>query len=749
MRTRSAVWLFVATWIASSAVLGTPLGTSFNFQGVLRQDGVPVNGNADIVFELFDASVGGTQVGPALIFTAANGNPVAVQQGVFAASLDFGPTAFNTPVSEQRFLRLTVNGTTLVPRTPVQSSPFALQSRTAELAYLANTVPNGSIGAAQIDAAAVQRRVVNGCAAGSSIRTVGADGTVECQVDTDSGGTITAVNAGSGLLGGGSDGDIVLSVDSAQLQQRVATPCPAGSSIRVINADGSVACQADANSGGTITSITAGTGLSGGGASGDVTLGIATPLALTGTAASLLSVTNSNASANVSPAGSFTITGNANSGAAVSATSQTASSAIGAGAIDASVSGTGGTAGSFRATNAAAASNALYASTAGNGVAVNALSNGSGAAVSATAFGSAPSVYARKPATATGTTAQFESQNVANTSPTLLATAGNAVAVSGISSALTGVRGESSAAGQSGVVGAATATSGLSFGVAGISNSPGGGGVFGYAAAGVGVLGRSDTANAVRGETTTASGFGLVGYNSAGSGFARGIYGQSDSAGGAGVHGYSGPGIGVYGTTSSGFAGRFDGELRVNGVTNVQGGFGASQPSFFGSNLQVLGTLSKSGGSFQIDHPLDPARRYLFHSFVESPDMKNIYDGVATLDERGEAWIELPRYFEALNRDYRYQLTALGASAPALYIAEEISGNRFRIAGGRTNQRVSWQVTGTRKDAWAKAHPIEVEVDKSPQERGLFLHPELHGAPASKAIVPVLATDANAAASLP
>jgi hypothetical protein len=66
----------------------------------------------------------------------------------------------------------------------------------------------------------------------------------------------------------------------------------------------------------------------------------------------------------------------------------------------------------------------------------------------------------------------------------------------------------------------------------------------------------------------------------------------------------------------------------------------------------------------QIDHPLDPANRYLSHSFVESPDMKNIYDGVVTLNAAGEAVGSLPAYFAALNVEFRYQLTCIGGHAP-------------------------------------------------------------------------------------
>ena len=145
--------------------------------------------------------------------------------------------------------------------------------------------------------------------------------------------------------------------------------------------------------------------------------------------------------------------------------------------------------------------------------------------------------------------------------------------------------------------------------------------------------------------------------------------------------------------------------------------------------MKVSGNLSKSGGSFKIDHPLDPANKYLSHSFVESPDMKNIYDGVATLDGNGEAVVELPAWFDALNKDFRYQLTAIGAPGPDLYIAQKISGNRFTIAGGVSGLEVSWQVTGTRQDAWANAHRIPVEEAKPVAEQGTYLHPEVMGKP--------------------
>jgi hypothetical protein len=125
---------------------------------------------------------------------------------------------------------------------------------------------------------------------------------------------------------------------------------------------------------------------------------------------------------------------------------------------------------------------------------------------------------------------------------------------------------------------------------------------------------------------------------------------------------------------------------------------------------------------------------YLLHSAVESPDMKNVYDGVAVLDDDGGTEVQLPRWFEALNRDYRYQLTPIGASAPNLHISREVANGSFSIAGGIPNMRVCWQVTGIRKDAWAEAYPIPVEEMKVANDRGRYLHPQVFGQPSEARI---------------
>ncbi|MBX2897847.1 MAG: hypothetical protein KF763_20565 [Cyclobacteriaceae bacterium] len=272
--------------------------------------------------------------------------------------------------------------------------------------------------------------------------------------------------------------------------------------------------------------------------------------------------------------------------------------------------------------------------------------------------------------------------------------------------------------------------------------NPGGAGLFSYSnATGTGVaiqatnLGLGPTIYAVSNNTGTnlptieaesnAANAAIRGTGPTG----IGVWGRGGLAGASGV-GYgtvgqylgSGIGVGIFGTsTAEGYAGLFSGRVNISGATTITG------------TLNVSGTVTKGGGTFKIDHPLDPTNKFLYHSFVESPDMKNIYDGVAVLDGSGEASVELPSYFEALNKDFRYQLTCVGGFAQ-VYIAEEISGNRFRIAGGKPGLKVSWQVTGIRKDAYAESNRVQVEVEKTGNERGKYLYPAAYGMPESMGV---------------
>jgi hypothetical protein len=212
--------------------------------------------------------------------------------------------------------------------------------------------------------------------------------------------------------------------------------------------------------------------------------------------------------------------------------------------------------------------------------------------------------------------------------------------------------------------------------------------------------------------------------------FTAGVRGIND--GGHGVQGQSDSHIGVEGTSNSATAlfAESQSGIGVWGVTHS-----GPWAGHFEGAVQVLGNLSKSGGGFKIDDPRAPAHRYLNHSFVESAEMKNIYDGLAVLDAQGEATVELPGWFEAVNEQCRYQLTAIGAPGPHLHIADEMDRNCFRIAGGTSGMKVAWQVTGVRKDAWARAHAMAVEEEKTDSERGYYLHPELYGAPEEQGLM--------------
>jgi hypothetical protein len=293
------------------------------------------------------------------------------------------------------------------------------------------------------------------------------------------------------------------------------------------------------------------------------------------------------------------------------------------------------------------------------------------------------------------------------------------------------------------VYGADTSSGSSSFGVVGVSNN------------GTGVYEQGPTglyaAATTYGVYATANDDGVVGQTN---GSGNGVVGRA--SGGSGVYGSATTGSGVFGTENSGGYGVYGDSASSNGVgvaglaDNTAGAGGAfyndstgdalfvynqsgGYAAFLEGNVDVDGNLSKAGGSFKIDHPLDPANKYLYHSFVESPDMKNIYDGVATLNTNGEATIEMPDWFGVLNRDFRYQLTCIGGFAP-VYIAEELANNQFKIGGGRAGMRISWQITGIRQDAWANAHRIPVEQEKEAKLKGFYLHPELYGAPTEKQI---------------
>jgi trimeric autotransporter adhesin len=375
------------------------------------------------------------------------------------------------------------------------------------------------------------------------------------------------------------------------------------------------------------------------------------------------------------------------------------------------------------------------------------------------------------------------------------ATAG--VAIDGFASgtgATTGVLGSTTSpdAGATGVVGLDQNTSGNvnTNGVKGVSFNPGGIGVLGSdgvgglsneflshsgsqrigvwgdaeggagASAGIGVIGTSDTGIGVVAENNDGDQFPAmlaIGGNGLSGGALNGAPGMSAAGGNAaccGVfnsYGTGGDGIdatgggggdirfvGIGGSFTGGTflpTGTCSGYCGGTGIVASGGYDGNSQnqgyAAEFVGDVKVTGQLFATVKDFQIDHPLDPANKYLVHASIESSEMMNLYTGNTTTDAQGEAIVQLPEWFEALNTDFRYQLTVIGQFAQAI-VAREISGHQFAVRTSLPNVKVSWQVTGVRQDAYAKAHPMVVEQEKNARERGHYIYPELYGAPREK-----------------
>ncbi len=224
--------------LISTLLSGAPLSTAITYQGNLSDTGTMANGPYDFEFQLWDAAAGGGFVGPLITVEELD-----VANGIFSAELDFGDAPFN---GDDLWLEIrlrdgaSVGGFTgLLPRQALTPAPFALH---------AEFVPAGSITNVEIDTGSVQARVSTACIVGQYIRAIDATGNVTCEDDRD-----TSHMAGSGLILEGS----VMSVDSSVTQARVTESCPAGQSIRSIDAAGNVTCQID-----TDTTYSAGSGLS-------------------------------------------------------------------------------------------------------------------------------------------------------------------------------------------------------------------------------------------------------------------------------------------------------------------------------------------------------------------------------------------------------------------------------------------------------------------------------------------------------
>jgi hypothetical protein len=206
-----------------------------------------------------------------------------------------------------------------------------------------------------------------------------------------------------------------------------------------------------------------------------------------------------------------------------------------------------------------------------------------------------------------------------------------------------------------------------------------------------------------------------------GFGVGTGVGGTGILATGVGEPNGDGSGGGFVGGNFGGFGDGID----VSAGSGLAGNFTG--------NLNVTGSITAGVKDFKIDHPLDPGNKYLVHASVESSEMMNIYTGNVTTDADGNAAVRLPEWFEALNSDFRYQLTVIGQFAQAI-VGREIQNHEFSIRTNAPNVKVSWQVTAVRHDAFAKAHPLVVEEEKDARLKGFYIHPDLYGAAAEKQV---------------
>ncbi len=228
----------------------------------------------------------------------------------------------------------------------------------------------------------------------------------------------------------------------------------------------------------------------------------------------------------------------------------------------------------------------------------------------------------------------------------------------------------------------------------------------------------------VFGEAVSTSGRGVYGYASSGTGTTYGVYGHSVSGSGSAIYGINtnNVGDGVIGDVSESYFG-----IAVWGIGPAGGGIGG----MFTGDVDVSRNLYVSGmKNFMIDHPLDPANKTLLHFCIEGPEPYNLYRGTATLDESGSSWVTLPDYFHAINIDFSYQLTAVGAPMPDLHIGAPVSDGKFLVSGGAPGKQVCWEVTARRNDPWVRDNGFQTERPKPEDERGTYIYPKGYGQPA-------------------
>lgn len=741
----------------------------FTFQGFLEQSGAPLNGTANLAFKLYDAQSGGNQLG-----TTITANSYPVLHGVFSIDLNFTGVAF---ADANRWLQVEVGGTPMGPRIEILPAPVAASARALQGRGVSATAPsngqvlkwNGSAWAPAADAAGATYTagpglVLNGTEFSANLAGSGAANSVARsdhghygQVFTGS-SALQGLNISQGNSAGGSTALFAIAQAASGVTVGVAgvTNSSTGSARGVFG-------HATAGSG-DVWGVYGRTDSSGGrGVYGHATATSGNNWGVHGqTDSAGLGARGVFGHATATSGDVYGVHGrtdspqgrgvfglaSANTGFAPGVIGETLSASAGArGVYGLAMASSGDTFGVYGRANSNSGTGVLGEATAANGVTVGVR----GLSASNGGTGVRGEVSAASGATigVHGSSASSGGTGVRGEGETGVVAQGQSLGLDGAASdtagQAVGVRGSSGSADGAGVFAINSATSGNAYGAYAQTNSTAGAALVGDA------LATSGANRGVLARTASGGGVGLRAENTGTAGLATALEAIGGSNGGttsvfqangagsswaidASSAGPTGRALNARLTNNSATGAAVYAQVNASGARAVQGvNLAGGLAGDFTGNVAVSGTLSKGGGSFKIDHPLDPANKYLLHSFVESPDMMNIYNGNIVTDAQGRATIELPEWFEALNRDFRYQLTVIGEFAQAV-VSRKVEQNRFEIRTSSPKVEVSWQVTGIRQDAWAEQNRIPVELDKAAAEKGRFLHPEAHGLPASKRI---------------
>lgn len=258
--------LVLLPFFVSLAAHGEPLTTAFTYQGELRSEGAPAQGEYDFEFTLhLSESVDNAVTLP---LTA---DDVLVADGVFSVPLDFGFTPFT---GDRLWIEIGVrNGqstgsfTTLAPRQELTAAPYALHSE----AVAANAVGTLEIEDASVTTADLEDGAVTASKIAVDSVTGAAISTDAVTSDHIVDGALTAADLGnqsvtSSKLAAGSVGSVAIlngavggsKIDSSEVQARVTGSCPGGTFMTAVGAPGTVSCgvdQAGVDSAGAVAAI--------------------------------------------------------------------------------------------------------------------------------------------------------------------------------------------------------------------------------------------------------------------------------------------------------------------------------------------------------------------------------------------------------------------------------------------------------------------------------------------------------------